>query len=115
MRNLEVICKIETARLMIYKAAWTFDQGNIDQRLISMAKAYAGGVVAVEVADEAIQLHGGYGYMLEHEVEWFYRDARITEIDGGTRDIQKNTIAASLLTRFKDGMNWWQNKEVDIT
>jgi alkylation response protein AidB-like acyl-CoA dehydrogenase len=95
----DMLIKIETARLMVYKAAWSFDQGNIDQRLISIAKAYAGRV-AVEVADEAIQLHGGYGYMLEYEVERFYRDARITEIYGGTREIQKNTIANTLLTRF---------------
>jgi alkylation response protein AidB-like acyl-CoA dehydrogenase len=95
----DMLIKIETARLMVYKAAWSFDQGNIDQRLISIAKAYAGRV-AVEVADEAIQLHGGYGYMLEYEVERFYRDARITEIYGGTREIQKNTIANTLLKRF---------------
>jgi alkylation response protein AidB-like acyl-CoA dehydrogenase len=95
----DMLIKIETARLMVYKAAWSFDQGNIDQRLISIAKAYAGRV-AVEVADEAIQLHGGYGYMLEYEVERFYRDARLTEIYGGTREIQKNTIANTLLKRF---------------
>jgi alkylation response protein AidB-like acyl-CoA dehydrogenase len=64
-----------------------------------MAKVYAGRV-AVEVADESLQLHGGYGYMLEYEVERFYRDARLTEIYGGTKEIQKNTIANSLLKRF---------------
>jgi alkylation response protein AidB-like acyl-CoA dehydrogenase len=46
---------------------------------------------------EAIQIHGGYGYMLEYEVERFYRDARITEIYEGTREIQKNTIASSVI------------------
>ena len=46
--------------------------------------------VAVEVVDEVIQLHGGYGYMLEYDVERLYRDARILEIYGGTREIQKN-------------------------
>jgi alkylation response protein AidB-like acyl-CoA dehydrogenase len=61
-----------------------------------MAKMYAGRV-AVEVAQEAIQIHGGYGYMLEYEVERFYRDARIIEIYEGTREIQKNTIASSLI------------------
>jgi len=95
----DMLIKIETARLMVYKAAWCFDQGEADQRLISIAKAYAGRV-AVEVADEALQLHGGYGYMLEYEVERFYRDARITEIYGGTREIQKNTVANTLLKRF---------------
>jgi alkylation response protein AidB-like acyl-CoA dehydrogenase len=92
----DMLIKIETARLVVYKAAWSFDQGNPDQTSISIAKAYAGRV-AVEVADEAIQLHGGYGYMLEYEVERFYRDARITEIYGGTREIQKNTIARGIL------------------
>ena len=92
----DMFIKIETARLIVYKAAWSFDQGDIDQTSISIAKAYAGRV-AVEVADEAIQLHGGYGYMLEYEVERFYRDARITEIYGGTREIQKNTIARGIL------------------
>jgi alkylation response protein AidB-like acyl-CoA dehydrogenase len=92
----DMLIKIETARLVVYKAAWSFDRGNPDQTSISIAKAYAGRV-AVEVADEAIQLHGGYGYMLEYEVERFYRDARITEIYGGTREIQKNTIARGIL------------------
>jgi len=92
--------KIETARLMVYKAAWNYDQGRIDPKLTSMAKMYAART-AVEVADEAIQLHGGYGYMLEYEVERFYRDAKIMEIYEGTREIQKNTIASSLLGKLK--------------
>ena len=94
----DMATKIETARLIVYKAAWSRDQGLIDPGLTSMAKMYAGRV-AVEVADEAIQLLGGYGYMLEYEVERFYRDARIMEIYEGTREIQKNAIATSLLGR----------------
>jgi alkylation response protein AidB-like acyl-CoA dehydrogenase len=96
----DMAVKIETARLMVYKAAWNYDQGRIDPKLTSMAKMYAART-AVEVADEAIQLHGGYGYMLEYEVERFYRDAKIMEIYEGTREIQKNTIASSLLGRLK--------------
>jgi alkylation response protein AidB-like acyl-CoA dehydrogenase len=95
-----MITKIETARLIVYKAAWSFDQGDIDPQLISLAKVYAGRV-AVEVADEALQIHGGYGYMLEYDVERFYRDARVMEIYGGTREIQKNTIANGLVRRFQ--------------
>jgi alkylation response protein AidB-like acyl-CoA dehydrogenase len=95
----DMATKIETARLIIYRAAWNFDQGTIDPKLTSMAKMYAGRI-AVEVADEAIQLHGGYGYMLEYEVERFYRDAKIMEIYEGTREIQKNTIASALLGKF---------------
>ncbi len=92
--------KIELSRLMTYKAAWNYDQGRIDPKLTSMAKMYAART-AVEVADEAIQLLGGYGYMTEYEVERFYRDAKITEIYEGTKEIQKNTIASALLGKFK--------------
>jgi len=95
----DMAAKIETARLIVYKSAWNFDQGNIDPKLTSIAKMYAG-QVAVEVADEAVQLLGGYGYMLDYEVERFYRDARITEIYEGTREIQKNTIARAILGRL---------------
>ncbi|MBW2028748.1 MAG: acyl-CoA dehydrogenase family protein [Deltaproteobacteria bacterium] len=95
----DMLTRIETARLLVYKAAWSFDQGTVDPRLTSMAKMYAGRI-AVEVADEAIQLFGGYGYMLEYEVERFYRDAKITEIYEGTKEIQKNTIASSLLGKM---------------
>jgi alkylation response protein AidB-like acyl-CoA dehydrogenase len=95
----DMITKIETARLVVYKSGWNFDQGIIDPKLTSIAKMYAGRV-AVEVADEAIQLHGGYGYMLEYEVERFYRDAKIMEIYEGTKEIQKNTIASGLLGKM---------------
>ncbi|RLB07438.1 MAG: acyl-CoA dehydrogenase [Deltaproteobacteria bacterium] len=96
----EMATKIETARLLLYKAAWNFDQGRIDPKLTSMAKFYAGRV-AVEVTDEAIQIFGGYGYTTEYEVERFYRDARITEIYEGTREIQKNTISSAILGKLK--------------
>lgn len=95
----DMATKIETARLIVYKAAWNFDQGKIDPKLTSIAKMYAART-AVEVSDEAIQMLGGYGYMLEYEVERFYRDAKIMEIYEGTREIQKNTIASSLLGKF---------------
>ena len=55
----------------------------------------------MEVADEAIQLLGGYGYMTEFEVERFYRDVRITEIYEGTREIQKNIIAGAVIGKLK--------------
>jgi len=95
----DMLTKIETARLIVYKAGWNFDQGVIDPKLTSMAKMYAGRM-AVEVADEAIQLLGGYGYMLEYEVERFYRDAKIMEIYEGTKEIQKNTIAGFMLGKI---------------
>ncbi len=96
----DMATKIEMARLLTYKAAWNFDQGRIDPKLTSMAKMVAGRT-AVEVADEAIQLMGGYGYMLEYEVERFYRDAKICELYEGTKEIQKNTIASALVGKLK--------------
>jgi alkylation response protein AidB-like acyl-CoA dehydrogenase len=92
----DMATQIEAARCLTYKAGWNFDQGRIDPKWTSMAKMYAARV-AVEVAQEAIQIHGGYGYMSEYEVERYYRDARITEIYEGTREIQKNTIASAVI------------------
>jgi alkylation response protein AidB-like acyl-CoA dehydrogenase len=92
--------KIELAKLVTYKAAWNFDQGRIDPLLTSMAKM-AAAKAAVDVGDEAIQLLGGYGYITEYEVERIYRDAKITEIYEGTKEIQKNTIAGQLLGKMK--------------
>ena len=96
----DMATKIELSRLVTYKAAWNFDLGRIDPKLTSMAKMYAART-AVEVADEAIQLLGGYGYMTEYEVERFYRDAKITEIYEGTKEIQKNTIASAVIGKIK--------------
>ncbi|MDJ0783268.1 MAG: acyl-CoA dehydrogenase family protein [Desulfosarcinaceae bacterium] len=96
----DMATKLELSRLITYKAAWNFDQGRIDPKLTSMAKMYAART-AVEVADEAIQLMGGYGYMAEYEVERFYRDAKICEIYEGTKEIQKNTIASGILGKMR--------------
>jgi alkylation response protein AidB-like acyl-CoA dehydrogenase len=95
----DMATKIETARLLVYKAAWNYDQKRIDPKLTSMAKMFSA-KTAVEVADEAIQIFGGYGYMTEYEVERFYRDAKITEIYEGTKEIQKNTIASALIGKL---------------
>lgn len=95
----EMATKLELARLITYKAAWNFDQGRIDPKLTSMAKWYAG-QTAVEVTNEAVQLHGGYGYIADYEVERFYRDAKITEIYEGTKEIQKNTIAGVVIGKL---------------
>lgn len=90
---------IEAAKLVTYKAAWNFDQGRIDPELTSMAK-YIAAKTAVVVADEAIQIHGGYGYIMEYDVERFYRDAKIAEIYEGTKEIQKNTIASQIMKKM---------------
>ncbi len=96
----EMATQLELARLLTYKAAWTADHKKPDTKLSAMAKYYAG-KVASEVASESIQLFGGYGYITEFEVERFYRDARITEIYEGTREIQKNIIAGQVLGRLR--------------
>jgi len=96
----DMATKIELARLITYKAAWDYDQGRIDSKLTSMAKMFAART-AVDVTDEAMQLLGGYGYMVEYEVERFYRDAKITELYEGTKEMQKNTIASYLIGKIK--------------
>ncbi|AFM24084.1 acyl-CoA dehydrogenase family protein [Desulfomonile tiedjei] len=92
----EMAADIESARLLYHKAAWSVDNGTIDRKLISIAKLLSG-KTAVRVTDEALQLHGGYGYMAEYDVERFYRDAKIVEIYEGTKEIEKVTIARELL------------------
>ncbi len=96
----DMATKIETARLFVYKAAWNYDQKRIGPKLTPMAKMFAGRT-AVEVADETIQILGGYGYITEYEVERFYWDTKITEIYEGTKEIQSNTIASALIGKLK--------------
>ncbi len=92
----EMATNTEAARNLTYKSAWNVDQGEDITKLASMAKEYASRV-AVEVADEAVQIHGGAGYVNDFPVERFYRDAKITQIYEGTSEIQKNVIARELL------------------
>ncbi len=93
--------KIETARLVTYHAAWSFDNNKkMDSSLVSIAKNTAS-KAAVEVADEAIQLLGGYGYMTEQEVERSYRDAKMIELCLGTPGIQKDNIADAVIGKLK--------------
>ena len=96
----DMATRIETARLLTYKAAWNYDQNRIDPKLTSMAKMHAGRT-AVDITEEAVELLGGYGYLNEYEVERFYRDAKIMEIYEGTKEIQKNTIASALIRELK--------------
>jgi acyl-CoA dehydrogenase len=92
----EMATQIEAARNLYHKAAWMLDRGKPDPKLISMAKWY-GGEVAVRVANEVLQLHGGYGYIGDYGIERLYRDAKILEIYEGTKEIEKLVIARSLL------------------
>ena len=92
----EMFTDIEAARNLTYKAAWSVDQDEQITKLASMAKEYASRV-AVDVANEAVQIHGGAGYVDDFDVERFYRDAKILQIYEGTTEIQKNIIGRELL------------------
>jgi len=91
----EMATKIELARTLTYKAAWLVDQGRPNPALNAMAK-YFSGEMAVWVCDKALQLHGGYGYIDEYDVQRFYRDAKILEIYEGAKEAEKMTIARRL-------------------
>ncbi len=92
----EMATMIRAARNLYYEAAWNVDRGRIDHALIAMAKWY-GGYVAVRCADEAVQMHGGYGYIDEYKVQRLYRDAKIIEIYEGSKEIEKLIVARSIL------------------
>ncbi|MCB0711494.1 MAG: acyl-CoA dehydrogenase [Ignavibacteriae bacterium] len=91
----EMATKIEAARLLLFDAASKKDRGENYIKAASMAKLFAS-KTAVEVALEAIQVHGGYGYVREYKVERYLRDAKITEIYEGTSEIQHIVIARQL-------------------
>ena len=90
----EMATKIETARQLAYTTAWRFQNGEYPVREISMAKLYAS-QIAVEVADECIQIHGGAGYMKEYGVERAWRDLRLNRIGAGTDEIMLDVIGRS--------------------
>ena len=95
----EMATWIEAARALTYQAGWMIDHGKVNPKLISMAKWLAG-EIGVKVANEALQLHGGYGYIADYDIERFYRDAKIVEIYEGTKEIEKNTIAREILEKL---------------
>ncbi|HEV8045700.1 MAG TPA: acyl-CoA dehydrogenase family protein, partial [Rubrobacter sp.] len=88
--------KIRAARLLVYEAAWMKDRGERHAESGARAKLYAS-QVANEVAYEAIQVLGGRGYMKDHPVQRYYRDARVTEIYEGTSEIQRLVISRAIL------------------
>ena len=92
----EMATLIETARSLAHKACWSLDRGTIDPRLSAMAKWWACSV-AVKVVDEALQLHGGYGYIGDYPIERFYRSAKILEIYEGTKEVDKMAIGRRIL------------------
>ena len=92
----DMATSVEAARMLVYRAAFMKDSGSPFGQEAAMAKLFAS-KIAVQAALEAIQIHGGYGYVREYLVERYLRDAKITEIYEGTSEIQKIVIARSLL------------------
>jgi alkylation response protein AidB-like acyl-CoA dehydrogenase len=92
----DMATQIEAARLLVYKAAWLKDQGEDYAQASAIAKLYAS-EVAMNVTVEAVQIHGGYGYVKEYHVERLMRDAKITQIYEGTSEIQRIVISRGIL------------------
>lgn len=92
----EMAMKVEAARLLLYKAATNAEEGLPSRLETSIAKAYAN-EIAFEVANAAVSIHGGYGYLKEYPVERMLRDSKFPAVGGGTIQIQKNSIAHELL------------------
>ncbi len=95
----EMATRIEAARTLYWRAAWNIDHGIEDHKLVAMAKWFAG-ETGVYVTNEAIQIHGGYGYLGEYGVERLYRDAKIVEIYEGTKEIEKLIVARNILGKM---------------
>lgn len=94
----DMATRIEAARSLYWRAAYLADKGVIDPALISMAKWY-GGETGVYVTNEALQLHGGYGYLVDYDIQRFYRDAKIVEIYEGTKEVEKTIIGLDKISR----------------
>jgi len=92
----EMATRIRAARNLYYEAAWHVDQGKPDSSVIAMAKWYAG-ETAVYCSNEAVQMHGAYGYIDEYKVQRLYRDAKVLEIYEGAKEVEKIIIARSLI------------------
>ena len=90
--------RVEAARLLTYRAAYLRQQGRRTTLESSMAKLYAS-EVAVRVADECVQIHGGYGFVKDYPAEKYFRDVKLTTIGEGTSEIQRLVIARQLLSR----------------
>src|SRR5688500_1087919 len=88
--------QIDAARLLMYRAAWLKDQGKKTTKESSMAKLFAS-EVSVNVCEEAIQVHGGYGYTKDYPREKYWRDSKLCTIGEGTSEIQRMIIAREIL------------------
>ena len=91
-------CRLESARWIVYNAAWRKDQG-LDYATDAATAKLVSSEMATYVSHRAIQILGGYGYLREYEVERLYREARLTELFEGTSEIQRLVIARGLIKR----------------
>jgi alkylation response protein AidB-like acyl-CoA dehydrogenase len=94
----EMAIKIESLRNLVHKAAWLIDEGRPDYHLAAMAK-FLGGETAVFCANAAVELHGGYGYIDEYNVQKWYRDAKVLELYEGTKEAEIMTIGRVLMSK----------------
>jgi len=92
---VDMATEIEAARLLVYRAAWEKDQGRPFAQTAAMAKLYSG-ELSHRVASDALQIHGGYGFMDEYPISRLYRDQKILEIGEGTNEVQRMVIAKHL-------------------
>jgi alkylation response protein AidB-like acyl-CoA dehydrogenase len=92
----EMATLIRASRNLYYEAAWLMDHGKPDHALIAMAKWFSA-EIAVRCADEAVQMHGGYGYIDEYKVNRLYRAAKVLEIYEGTKEMEKTIISRAIL------------------
>lgn len=92
----DMAVKVENARMLVYRAAWLKDQGKEYAQAAAMAKLYAS-EAAMDITVEAVQVHGGYGYVKEYHVERLMRDAKITQIYEGTSEIQRIVISRNVI------------------
>jgi len=91
----DMATEIEAGRQLVYKAAWLKDEGRPFAQEAAMAKLYTG-ILSNRVVNEALQIHGGYGYMEEYPIARFYRDQKVLEIGEGTNEVQRMVIARHL-------------------
>ncbi|MDR7551334.1 MAG: acyl-CoA dehydrogenase family protein [Armatimonadota bacterium] len=91
----DMATRLEAARLLTYQAAWRAEQGLPYIAEASMAKLFAS-ETGTEIARTAVLIHGGAGFVMEHDIQRFYRDCMVLEIGEGTSHIQRNTIARQL-------------------
>ena len=94
-RLADMATEIEAGRQLVYKAAWLKDQGRAFAKEAAMAKLFTG-ILSNRAANDALQIHGGYGYMDEYAISRFYRDQKVLEIGEGTNEVQRMVIARHL-------------------